>query len=401
MTVAPASVVYLLPDKLGGVLSIVANLLSYRRLDEFRYGVVLTDNRLERDTRFAAPVGADWQTCVQYSLPLENLRAVLRRVARQIPPGPGVLVSNDWLELAVASCYDFGRTLIQIVHGDYDYYYDLAVKHEAVIDAYVAYSRRIYSKLLDRLPARRESIFHLPIGIPVSQRVRSRAAGPLRLCFVGRVCESKGVFDLPRIDRLLHERGIAVRWTIIGDGPEQMELRRRWGEPPHVRWLGRRSNAEVLECCADQDVFVLPTWAEGFPVTLLETMSVGLVPVITHLPSGIPEIVTPGVTGYLPAQSDVEAFAAAIVELDRDRDRLEAMSQAARREVVERFDIRERADGYQALYARWRELRRPRPVEVPLHYGSRLDLPWLPNSLVYALRAGSRWWRRRSQRAKR
>ena len=67
------------------------------------------------------------------------------------------------------------------------------------------------------------------------------------------------------------------------------------------------------------------------------------------------------------------------------------MSRAARQTVVDHFDIRQRAADYHALYARWRELRRPRPKNVPVRYGSRLDQPWLPNAAVHATRAARRW----------
>jgi len=66
------------------------------------------------------------------------------------------------------------------------------------------------------------------------------------------------------------------------------------------------------------------------------------------------------------------------------------MSREARRTVSERFDIRERAADYEALYARWRELYRPKPTRFTVQYGSRLDRRWLPNAAVYALRAALR-----------
>jgi glycosyltransferase involved in cell wall biosynthesis len=141
----------------------------------------------------------------------------------------------------------------------------------------------------------------------------------------------------------------------------------------------------------EHDVLVLPSRAEGLPIALLEAMAAGVVPVVSDLPSGIPEVVEPGVNGYRPGPGDVAGFAAAIAELARDRDRVESLSAAARRTVVERFDIRERARDYGALYARWRDLRRPRPRRLALACGSRLDRPWLPNAAVYATRAARRW----------
>ena len=98
---APASVVWVLPDKLGGVAVNVADVLAHRASRGPAHHVVLTDNRLSHDVRFDDRMRVDGLHRVQYTLPSENLHAVLRRLARAVPPGPGVLVANDWLELAM------------------------------------------------------------------------------------------------------------------------------------------------------------------------------------------------------------------------------------------------------------------------------------------------------------
>ena len=389
-----ASVVHVLPDKMGGMMNVLANFLEYRRQDGLDQYVVLTHNHLSADTRFNGQLPADRQVTVEYSLPVENLHAVLRRLAAAIPPGPGVLVANDLLELAMLSCHDPGRAVVQMLHGDDEYYYDLALRHAPVIDVFVTISRAMHAELLKRLPERRDAILCLPFGIPIPVKVRSAKAGPLRLIFAGRLENGqKGIFDLPEIDRHLHELDVRVQWTVVGGGPDEAQLRARWKDHAHVRWLGSRSNAEVLALYAEQDVFVLPTRAEGFSVALLEAMGAGLVPVVSDIASGVPDVVESGVTGFRPPVAAADGFAAAIATLDRDRDRLEIMSRAARNIIVERYDIRQRVGDYQALYARWQDLLRHRPQAVTLPYGSRLDQPWLPNAAVYAVRTTQRWLR--------
>jgi glycosyltransferase involved in cell wall biosynthesis len=385
------SVVYVLPDKMGGMTNIIANLLAYRRPDAFDYHAVLTHNHLHAERRYGQALAADTQVTVEYTLPIENLHAVMRRVARAVGPGGGVYVAGDLLDLAVASSHDFGRAVIYVLHGDVEYYYDLAVRHDPVVHAFIAYSQRIYDELVARLPHRAETIFHLPYGIPVPSAVRRRADGPLRAIYAGRFeQQQKGVFDLPDIDRALQATGVDVAWTIAGTGPDEDELKRRWAFNRGVRWTGPLTNAALLELYAAQDVFVLPTRFEGFPVALVEAMGAGLPAIVSDIASGVPEIVDPGVSGERPPIADVRAFADAIARLDRDRPRLEAMSAAARQAVASRFDIRDRVTGYQALYARWRELYRPLGAGPYLQYGSRLDQPWIPNPVVRLVRSAIR-----------
>ncbi len=385
MTGAAPNVVYVVPDKMGGMLNIVASLVAHRS-GPMPHHVILTDNRLSTDTRWGLRMVADTQQTVRYALPVESLPAVMARLARAVPPGGGVLVTSDLLELAMLHRHDPGRMVAQILHGDHDYYYDLAERHQAVIDVFVAYSRVMYDTLRRRLPHRADDVVHLPYGIPLPSRMRAAAPGPLRLVFAGRLEHGqKGVFDLPEIDAALAGAGVDVRWTIIGGGPDEDELRRRWTSA-RVEWAGILPNQTLLDRLADFDVFVLPTRAEGFPVGLVEAMAAGLVPVVSDIPSGVPEVVDEGITGLRPAVGDVAGFASAIGALAGDRATLETMSGAARVAVEARFEARARTAGYEALYAEWQTRRRPRPARVPLPYGSRLDQPWIPNLVVRGIR---------------
>ena len=389
------SVVYVVPDKMGGMMNIIANLLAHRRPDAFRYHAVLTHNRFHTDARFAQRLAADLQTTVDYALPIENLHAVMRRLAAAIPAGGGVYVAGDLLDLATASVHDFGRAVLYMLHGDTEYYYDLAEKHDEVVHGFIAYSRRMADTLRARLPHRAGSIHHLPYGVDIPATSRRAVGGPLRAIFAGRFeQEQKGVFDLPLIDRALQDRGVRVQWTVAGAGPDEQELRHRWSFNAGVRWTGQLTTPALVSSYVDQDVFVLPTRHEGFPVALLEAMASGVVPVVSDIPSGVPEAVDDA-TGVRPAVRDVAAFADAIAALDADRSRLDALSAAARRSTRERYDIRERVGAYQALYARWRELYRPLAGPAHLKYGSRLDQPWIPNPLVRGVRSTLRYrWTR-------
>lgn len=384
-------VVYVVPAAMGGMLNIVAHLLAHRRLEGFEHRAILTVNPLLPDTLFSGSLAAPTERFV-HSMPRENLTSVMRRLARQVGGGPGVLVANDWIELAMLWRHDPGTAVVQILHGDHDYYYDLARRNERVVDVFVAYGRRMAERLRETIPHRAADVLHLPYGIPLPPRVRPAGRrGPLRLVFAGRLEHGqKGVFDLPEIAAELERRGVTAEWTVIGGGPDEAELRRRWPSPK-VRWAGVLDNATLVERLAEFDVFVLPTRAEGFPVALLEAQGAGLVPVVSDLESGVPEVVTPGVTGFRPAVGDVASFAEAIAALDADRAKLDAMGRAGRAVVERDYRVEDRTAAYEALYARWAELRRPRGEVVGQPpYGSRLDQPWLPNGAVKAVRWGLR-----------
>jgi hypothetical protein len=111
--------------------------------------------------------------------------------------------------------------------------------------------------------------------------------------------------------------------------------------------------------------------------------------VVSDLPS-MAELLDGGRTGLSAPIGDAVSFARAIASLAGDRHGLETMSRAARQLVIERFDIRASAAGYQAVFSRWRELKRARPAHPRRVYGSRLDQPWMPNAAVKLIRSALR-----------
>jgi glycosyltransferase involved in cell wall biosynthesis len=381
------SVVAVLPDKLGGALNIVEGLFRHRRPDGLGYGVILTHNPLWTDARFGGRFKADYQATFEFKTPVENLYAVVRRLRAAIPVGEGILLANDLLELAMASACDCGRAVVQILHADTDYYYDLAARHDDVIDAFIVYGRTMERRLKERLPHRSNDIYFLPYGMAQPPRRRTAVSGNLRLLFAGRLEHvQKGVLDLPSVDRILGQRGIDVQWTIVGGGPDEQALRRAWTSP-RVSVLGAKTREEVIDIASEHDVFVLPTRWEGVPVALLEAMSVGLVPVVSRVESGVAEILSEDITGLMRPVGDCAAFADAIATLHANRQKLESMSAAAAAYVGTHHAVRERTDAYQTLFAEFKRLKRPRTRTGSLPYGSRLDSPWLPNTAVRTVRS--------------
>jgi glycosyltransferase involved in cell wall biosynthesis len=376
-------VVYALPDKVGGVFNFCGNLLAHRRPGGLPHGAVLTHNRQSIDARAAEPLAADWQVSVEDILPDENLYAALRRVRRTLD-GTGALVANDWIELAAAAVYPVDRAVFSIVHGDFDFYYDLAVRHDPDIDIYVTYTEAIRRRLIELLPHRESDIVLRRYGVLV-RGARVPAPGPLRLLYAGRIDRRKGVFDLPAIAAHLDAASVNVTWTVQGTGPDADALRREWPSP-RVTWTGRRSMEEVLAGYERHDVLVMPSRSEGLPVALLEAGAAGVVPVVSDLPSGIPEVVTNGVTGWRLPVGDTRAFADAIARLAADRSTLEAIGARVRALVAQDWNIERQASEYEALFERWSDVRRPRHHGRKLPYGSRLDLPWMPNAMVRAVR---------------
>jgi glycosyltransferase involved in cell wall biosynthesis len=176
--------------------------------------------------------------------------------------------------------------------------------------------------------------------------------GPV-LLEVGRLCDVKGqrelVAALPRLARtdvtlLLAgddiETGGAFRDELVREANEL-------GVADRVRFLGRRDDVPSL--LAASDALVLPSWAEGLPLVVLEAMAAGR-PVVASAVGGTPEAVVEGETGLLVPPQDVPALVRALDALLADSDRAAALGEAGRARVRERFDADAAAQRILGLY---------------------------------------------------
>ena len=165
---------------------------------------------------------------------------------------------------------------------------------------------------------------------------------PARLVCVGRLCEQKGQIVLLQAAQLLLKRGVHLELVLAGDGEMRRdieELIRECGLGESVRITGWISGEQVLRELQAARALVLPSFAEGLPVVIMEAMALGR-PVISTFVAGIPELVQAGENGWLVPAGDVEALADAMQAcLESSAERLDAMGLNGRRRVLQRHDV--------------------------------------------------------------
>ena len=168
-----------------------------------------------------------------------------------------------------------------------------------------------------------------------------------RLVFIGRLCPQKAPWILLQAAEILTKAGDEFELHILGDGELGDETRtfaKERGLMQRLHFHGRVSAAEVRAALEGSRALVLPSFAEGLPVVLMEALSRGR-PVITTAIAGIPELVRDGQEGWLVPSGDAEALASAMREaLELSPKELAAMGARGRARVEEQHSaIREAA----------------------------------------------------------
>lgn len=165
----------------------------------------------------------------------------------------------------------------------------------------------------------------------------ARSEGPIRVVAAGRLHPKKGFDVLIRAIGKLRAWDLEVVCEIAGEGGERGALEaliRELDLDPCVKLVGWRQ--DVAGFLATGDLFAFPSHQEGFPLTLLEAMAVGL-PVVASEIEGPAEMIKDGVDGRLVPGDDADRLAEALGELIGDQDGARRMGAAARALVLNEY----------------------------------------------------------------
>jgi glycosyltransferase involved in cell wall biosynthesis len=205
--------------------------------------------------------------------------------------------------------------------------------------------------VIERLavPADRVRVIHNGVAGSSSKPPRSAPGG--HAVFLGEVGRRKGVPDLLHAFATIDTAD--VRLTVAGPPGEPevvQEVREAARSDSRIRYQESLPREQAQTLLREADVLVLPSYAEGLPMVLVEAMAAG-VPVVTTPVGSISELVAHGRNGYLHEPGDVDALAVHLSELLADRARRDRMGQAARETWAAGFDA---ADMYAELCQLWR-----------------------------------------------
>lgn len=165
---------------------------------------------------------------------------------------------------------------------------------------------------------------------------------PLRVLFVGRIEEAKGILELVEAARMLKARGFRCAMRLVGGGPLYGELEERLQQPevPDITMAGLVADkAALMAHYAWADVLVLPSHHEGFPRVLFEGMLKSCV-IVTTMVGGIPSLMKDGYNCRALPLRDASTIADILQSLPRDPALMLALADAGRETVIEVLQTR-------------------------------------------------------------
>ena len=193
-------------------------------------------------------------------------------------------------------------------------------------------------------PARWDRFETVRLGIRpelLPKRAAGAHANPLHIVMVGRLVPTKGPLLLLKAIERVRNHGIALSLTVVGDGPERPDLEafiRAHDLAGIVTLTGALNHDQTLARVAAADLFVLASFAEGIPVSLMEAMALG-VPCISTWIAGIPELIESNRDGILVPPGSVDDLVNAILRLAGDPGLRQRLSESARNRVLREYSL--------------------------------------------------------------
>jgi glycosyltransferase involved in cell wall biosynthesis len=244
----------------------------------------------------------------------------------------------------------FGVPLVLTVHGaDVNVtlvrspaLHDLVVDTCNASDTTITVSTRLATEL-EEAGVRGGLLEVVANGIDPDEMAQVTPAGELAsgrwVLAAGNLVNSKGYDDLIRAVSLLAPAYEDVRVAIVGSGPERHRLERLARElhlKDRIHFYGKQPPERLHRLMAAADVFVLPSWREGFGIVYLEAMALGR-PVVGCRGQGIADVIEDGVNGLLAEPRHPDGLAAAIRKVLDDSDSAREMATKAQELVMTEY----------------------------------------------------------------
>jgi glycosyltransferase involved in cell wall biosynthesis len=271
---------------------------------------------------------------------------------------PDIVVFSEWYRLELSRLLQPHCAVIGVWHTckTTDGYFESAAEYGDALDALVGVSEATSTnlakyggqKLQDKINTIVYGVGHQ--GDPYPKRDFT-GASPIKIAYLGRFEESqKRISDVLKIIANLRDRGCLFRMTLAGEGPDYIKTQRQFetlGIP--TNFLGVLEPAEALRFWEEQDIMLLVSRHEGTPLSLLEAMSKGCVPVVSKSSGGVTEVVNNGTSGLTFDVGDIEGASSQLYRLCQDRSLLERLSVQAY-ELSHMYPVEDMLRQYEALF---------------------------------------------------
>lgn len=332
----------------GGMVSVAQNYLSYQSWDEVK--IIYVPTHIETSKYILIPYFGFAYCRLLYWVVFRKIKIVHLHTAER-----GSFYRKAFI---VQSLKKLGVKTIMHHHGaEFELFYETLSKKRKryvnrileMVDLNIVLSKRLVPMIKSKSPKANVSVLYNSVNTYGTNPYNFKARNIL---FLGRLGERKGIYDLLKVIKTLDlEIDKDIKYYLCGDG-EIEEVKKRILEMginhriAYVGWINGKQKQQVL---SETMINVLPSYNEGLPMTILETMACGIPNVSTAVAS-IPEVLKHGDNGFLVTPGDVDKLAQYIKKLINDVALRKHFSEKSYELILSSFSLDVNIEELKATY---------------------------------------------------
>ena len=347
------------PDSIGGPVTWLMHLLPYLKQTGFDVSCLIFFHEGNTGPLYEHLVKNDITVHASSFLSSteDNIKWILDCLQKNTPH---IFVPN----LVVPACYackwvkKAGIITIGISHSDDPFYH--AIQKEFIdghksfrLDGMICVSKELEKQLQKSNYASKVKIKRIPCGVIIPDSKAKRDDNSLRVIYVGRLAEQqKRISEVARSFCKMTQKISGVEAIIYGDGPDKIKVENILNDQQITTAVSLGGNIhpeQMTDKLLKAHVIVLLSDYEGLPISILEAMACGVVPVCLNMRSGITELIENGKTGYIVDDRE-EHFIETIKKLKADNQIWEQMSLNAKQLVKDNFSLVISCNNYSSFF---------------------------------------------------
>lgn len=375
-----------LNGKYGGVYSVIKNIIHFSKNSSFEYHIVnIVGKNTKQDFNYVDFLGLQYQHFFEFDS-RNNFYSTCRQIAKLFSDTSSIIVANDWIELGMVSLLGLNNPVLHIVHGNYDYYFDLVKKHNKAVNLTLCVSESILKNLVKDNPEITNKIGVIKYPVMSGESTAEKLPG-LNILFIAADLKSgnKNLIIIKSINSYLESESVRVNWHLVGNGFAQNEIKEWWsGNYNSLTYYGFLSANDLKKLYSKTNIFLLPSLQEGLPVSMIEAMNFNLVPIVNSWNNSAESIINNGHNGCIVNTNNSFDYAQHIIYFYQNPDKLVDFGEKAKKTVLESFNNDKSIQEFeQKILDISLFINKRAPLKV---YGSRLDNKYIPNLITKTIR---------------
>ena len=320
----------------GGMVTVVKNYLEYSNWDEFQINYLPT--HIEKGKFYEFIYFAKAYLKILYLIMIGKIDIAYLHTSERGSVYRKIIIAKTLKK--------FGIPVVLHHHGaEFEKFYSglSSVKKQIVkngleiVDVNIVLSKLLVSMITSKAPD--ASVFTLYNSVPVSENHYNKDGD--KILFLGRLGKRKGTYDLIKAISLLDTKiNSKFKFLLCGDGDVEKvnELIKKNHISHRIEYIGWVDQAKKDEFFKNVIINVLPSYNEGLPMTILETMAYGIPNISTRIAS-IPEVIDDEKNGYLITPGDINGLTERIQRLIEDEELRIKFSDCAYKKIQSEFSM--------------------------------------------------------------